>query len=202
MMIYVYGSLNIKPICYDGVMLKVNQIVNANIILIRALADSPNLSVKFRESLRRLASLGNNPVKVVKIDNTDGVTLTLRVQDSYNSLPAVMCEGYNGGQGVVCYFETIAQAKMLLNNEKTIELANLSAGVIESQQLVKLIYNNKNLVVMPVTDVRRVGDYRGVIGRAVSNILPYQTGVVKLLNISQAMDLTSFHKLTIKSFGG
>jgi hypothetical protein len=202
MMICVYGSQDIKLICYDGYMIEVNQIANTNIILIRALADSPNLSNKFRETLRKLASLGKNPVKITKIDNTDGIALTLKVQDSYNSLPAVMCEGYNGGQGVTCYFETIAQAETLLTNETTIQLANLSAGIIETQQLVKLIYNNKNLVVMPVTEVRSVSDYRGVIGRAVTNILPYQTGIVKLLNISQAMDLISFHKLTIKSFGG
>ena len=202
MMVYVYGGPNIKLICYDGFMIEVNQIVHPNIILVRALADSPNLSTKLRETLRRLASLGKSPVKVSKIDNGDGIALTLKAQDNFNGLPAVMCEGYNGGQGVVCYFESIEQAEMLLNDDDTLELANLSEGIIEAQQLVKLIYNNKNLVVMPVAEVRSVGDYRGVIGKAISNIQQYQTGKIKLLNISQAMDLASFHKLTIRNFGG
>jgi len=140
--------------------------------------------------------------KIIKIDRAEGITLTLKAQDNYGGLPAVMCEGYNGGQGVICYFETEAQAVTLLTSESHINFTNLSVNTIEGQQLVRLIYNNKNLVIMPVLDVTRVSDYRSVIGRAGSKIFPYQTGKINLLNISQAMDLTSFHKLTIKSFGG
>ena len=98
--------------------------------------------------------------------------------------------------------ETEAQATTLLTAESHINFTNLSANTIEGQQLVRLIYNNKNLVIMPVLDVTRVSDYRSVIGRAGSKIFPYHTGKINLLNISQAMDLTSFHKLTIKGFGG
>jgi len=189
-------------ICYDEFMLEIGQIIGPNKILIRALSDSPNLSMKMRESIRRMSSLGENSVKIMKIDRVDGITLTLKVQDNYGGLPAVMCEGYNGGQGVVCYFETETQAEILFNDEKTLDLTNLSAETIEVQQLVRMIYNNKNLVIMPVIDIKRVSDYRSVIGRAASKIFSYQTGKIRLLAISQAMDLTSFHKLTIKNFGG
>lgn len=183
-------------------MIQLNEIVNPNVILLRALADNPNLSIKLRETLRKLRTIDKSPAKITRIDNVNGITLTLKVQDSYNSLPAVMCQGYNGGQGVTCYFETMGQAEMLLNNKKTVELVNLSPATIETQQLVKLIYNNKNLLVIPATDIKNISDYQGVIGKATTNILPYQTGKVTLLDISQAMDLASFHKLTIRHFGG
>lgn len=201
-MLYVYGGPCINIICYDEYMIAINEIVKPNIILIRALSDSPNLSIELRATLRKLASLGKNPAKISKIDVGDGITLKLVAQDSYSSIPAVMCEGYNGGEGVSCHFETQDQAEMLFTAENTIKLTNVSQDIIESQQLVKLVYNNKNLVVMPVEKVSSIRDYHGVIGKAVSNILQYQTGAVKLINISQAMDLKSFHKLTIKNFGG
>jgi len=183
-------------------MLEVGQTVGPNKILIRALLDSPNLSMKMKESLRRLTSLGTNSVKITEIKKIDGITLTLKVQDNYCGLPAVMCEGYNGGQGVVCYFETEIQAETLLNAERSLDFTNLSADTIETQQLVRIIYNNKNLVIIPVIVTDKVSDYRSVIGRAAEKIFPYHTGKIKLLDISQAMDLTSFHKLTIKNFGG
>lgn len=182
-------------------MFEIGQIVNYSIILVRALSDSPNLSVKMKESLRRLCLLGSNSAKITKIENIDGITLTLQVQNNYNGLPAVMCEGYNGGQGVICYFETEAQAETLLNNETQVDFTNLSANTIETQQLVRMIYNNKHFVIIPVMRAKKISDYKSVIGRAAAKILPYQTGKISLLDISQAMDLNSFHRLTIRHFG-
>ena len=182
--------------------MKIGDTIKINCVLARALRDSNSLPQKLKETLRKLTSISSNPVKIVSIvPENPGLTIKLQAQDDYNSIPAVMCEGYNGGQGVSVYFQTEAQAETLLETKDTIELFNIYNKPIEGQQLVKLIYNNKNFVVVPVFQTKSISDYSGVIGRAESKIFPYQSGKIKLIDVCQAMDLKTHQKLTTRHFG-
>lgn len=182
--------------------MKIGETVQINKILMRALKDSVHLPKKLHNTLRELAAICSNPATIVSIETTTNeVAIRLKANDGYNCLPAVMCEGYNGGQGVVARFETQAQAEMLLETKDTIKLFNLYNRPIEGQQLVKLVYNNKNFVIIPVVNAKKISDYSGVIGRATSKILPRQEGDIQLITVSQAMDLKTHQKLTTRHFG-
>jgi len=179
-------------------MLAVNQSVKVNIAMLRALSDT-NLSPALKETHRKLSSMGRNSIKITKVSVVaEGLYVDLQAEDSFNNLPAVMSEGYNGGQGICCYFENKEQAECLFSGGIH-EFMNISDVPIIPLQLVRLIYNNGNLFVIPVT-VNKLTDYHGVIGRAAEFILSQQTGKIAITEMSKLMDHNSFHKLTVKGY--
>jgi hypothetical protein len=179
-------------------MLEINQLVYANKILGQALLDSPNLPKKLITTLGTLVKLGRNPARIVSIiESPDEFAVTMKIEECYSSLPAVMCEGYNGGQNSTCHFESREQAEIILSQDDHIALVNLSTTKIQVMQLVRLVYNNKNLLVTPV-DIKSVGDYHGVVGKSAGVINPYEKGLIKLLTVSQLLDNDSFLKLNIR----
>jgi hypothetical protein len=180
-------------------MIKVGDVVRPNIILMRSLRDNPNLPFRLKNTLRLLDLVNKNFAEVASIDTRDGYEVCLKPKDSYNSPPAVMCEGYNGGQGVKCWFENEQMADLLLHDDKQISLVNLSPKSLPGETLVRLVYNNGNLVVIPAI-IGQLEDYHGVIGKVAQLTHPYQPTFINLYEISQLLDNHSFHKLTVRGF--
>jgi hypothetical protein len=184
-------------------MLQVNQLVYVNHIIGRALFDSTNLPKCLRDTLTKLEKFGKNPARITSIKNkASSFLVTLKVEECYDSssVPAVMSEAYNGGQNTSCVFETKEQADFIFTQENQVSFFNLSPNEIEGAELVRLVYNNKNLVIMPVGLITRVEDYHGVIGKSVSIIRQYETGIIQLFTVAQLMDNSNYLRLNIRGF--
>lgn len=171
-----------------------------NRILCRALFDNQNLPQNLKKSVTELIKFGKNPAKVIKSEVTAaGYLLTLEVAECYdsNSVPAVMCEAYNSYVGNRHYFDNVDQADLLFTENSQVSLTNISNISIQASQLVRLVYNNKNLLIIPVESVQNLVDYHGVIGKSQSVIPPLQSGIIKLFEVAQVMDNENFLKLNI-----
>lgn len=186
-------------------MLKKGDKVFVNHIVRRAIFDSVNLPLPLKNTIDKLKKFDCNPAEVVSITIlADSVNLSLKVAESYgsNSVPAVMCEAYSSGQGEIYSFENLHQTEIIFSQDNVIDFTNISPDKIQASQIVRLIYNNKNLVIMPVTKTVTVEDYHGVIGRSAGLIEPYQKGPVQLRTVTQLMDGHAFNSLTIRGRRG